>query len=162
MSDSPVVILYDGESNPVGVILDGSIYRLQVESKSPQLPSTLGQKSMAASVSVVIASDQSDVSVDLKALDSWSVKQLNVGISAIQVASSPLSGRKTIALKAICTTGNSIYIGPTSAVDISGSNGGFPLANGETIELDLDSTATIYAIASAASQTLAYTEIAGG
>ncbi len=33
MPDSPAVILYDSSGNPVGVVLDGSIYRLQVEAK---------------------------------------------------------------------------------------------------------------------------------
>jgi len=32
-AESPVVILYDSSSNPIGSILDGAIYRIQVESK---------------------------------------------------------------------------------------------------------------------------------
>ena len=31
MSDNPAVILYDNLGNPVGVVLDGLIYRLQVQ-----------------------------------------------------------------------------------------------------------------------------------
>lgn len=31
--DHPARILYDEDGNPVGVLLDGSVYRLQVESK---------------------------------------------------------------------------------------------------------------------------------
>lgn len=31
MSDSPAVILYSNQGNPIGVVLDGTIYRLQVE-----------------------------------------------------------------------------------------------------------------------------------
>ena len=33
MAKSPVSILYDESGNPVGVVLDGSIYRLQVQTK---------------------------------------------------------------------------------------------------------------------------------
>lgn len=32
MSDSPASILYDADANPVGVVLDGTVYRLQVSS----------------------------------------------------------------------------------------------------------------------------------
>lgn len=39
---NPASILYDGSANPVGVIFDGTIYRLQVESHSIAVDSTGG------------------------------------------------------------------------------------------------------------------------
>lgn len=33
MPESPAVILYDADGNPVGVSLDGAVYRLQVDAK---------------------------------------------------------------------------------------------------------------------------------
>ena len=48
MAKSPAAILYDSSGNPVGVVLDGSIYRLQVEAAT-QKPTTGTHTSVAAS-----------------------------------------------------------------------------------------------------------------
>mgnify|MGYP001577370438 CR=1 FL=1 len=41
-NESPASIIYDALGNPIGVILDGSIYRLQVEAKLTDGSNTLG------------------------------------------------------------------------------------------------------------------------
>jgi len=87
-NDSPAVILYNNLGNPIGTIIDGVFYRLQVEAKlAPNSIigidgyatgglalentlstlnnkiNTLGQKSMATSTPVVLASNQSAIPV---------------------------------------------------------------------------------------------------
>lgn len=41
-SESPAAILYDALGHPIGIILDGSIYRLQVDAKLTDGYATLG------------------------------------------------------------------------------------------------------------------------
>ena len=52
MAKSPAAIIYDSSGNPVGVVLDGSTYRLQVEA-AMQKPATATTSSVAASASSV-------------------------------------------------------------------------------------------------------------
>lgn len=47
MSESPAVILFDESGNPLGVLFDGTVYRLQVEAKN--IPSTTSINSSVAS-----------------------------------------------------------------------------------------------------------------
>lgn len=74
MPESPAVILYDSAGNPVAIELDGSLYRLAILGKvqdsagtiinpvtKEQLPAGPGQAAMAASLPVVLASDQPPV-----------------------------------------------------------------------------------------------------
>jgi len=77
MSKSPAAILYDATgTNPVAVVFDGAVYRLATEARLAAghglaldatlvaRLGTLGQKAMAESAPVVIASDQSTVPVN--------------------------------------------------------------------------------------------------
>jgi len=48
MSDSPVSIIYDSLGNPIGVILDGVTYRLQVEAKLAAGTNTIGKVNQGA------------------------------------------------------------------------------------------------------------------
>lgn len=63
MAKSPVAILYDSSGNPVGVVLDGAIYRLQTSTDVAKwigsTAPTVGQKAMASSLPIAVASDQS-------------------------------------------------------------------------------------------------------
>jgi len=67
--DSPARILYDENGNPVGVIQDGSVYRLQtaaaLEKWIGSTAPTVGQKEMAASIPVTLATDQTVIAVIL-------------------------------------------------------------------------------------------------
>jgi hypothetical protein len=64
---SPASILYDAEGHPIGVVLDGSIYRLRtsadLEKWLGSTAPTVGQKVMASSIPVTFASDQTPLSV---------------------------------------------------------------------------------------------------
>jgi len=52
--DHPARILYDNGGNPLGVILDGSIYRLQVETKEIRSSTATVTSVAKSSVSVLI------------------------------------------------------------------------------------------------------------
>jgi hypothetical protein len=97
------------------------------------------------------------VTADVAGLNNFQTSQYTVGASAVQITPTPLNNRSSVALKAVCTTGNAIYIGTTSGVTTST---GFPLYNENSLDMDLTGVNTIYAIASAASQTLCVVELA--
>jgi hypothetical protein len=94
--------------------------------------------------------------IDLQPRANWKTSQVTVGITAVQIASPALANRRMITLKAICP-GQRIYVGPTNAVTV---NNGFPLADGDGLDMDLGPTTTLWAVASAAGQTLATLELA--
>ena len=52
MSDSPASVLFDASGNPVGVVLDGSIYRLQVEAKISEDSSGLATELTAEEIRI--------------------------------------------------------------------------------------------------------------
>jgi hypothetical protein len=95
--------------------------------------------------------------VDLVALATWKTSQVIVGLSAVQVTPSPLPGRRTVSLKSYNNSVAIIYIGNSSAVT---AETGYPLGNGDTIDLDLDESATLWALGTVASSTLYVVEIA--
>jgi hypothetical protein len=139
VGESPAVILYDGYGHPVGTVLDGVFYRLQVEAKlapssntigkidqgvagadpwlvnvsSSSLPAgaateatlvskladttftsrinTLGQKTMSNSTPVVIASNQSPLSVNVVSGGASSILKVlyDIGVTEIYVGTAP-------------------------------------------------------------------------
>ncbi len=94
--------------------------------------------------------------VGISPLPTWQANQFTVGLSAVQVASSPLSGRKSVLLKAITSTNKTIYVKQLNTVS---PTNGFPMGNGEWLELELNETAALWAIADAAGQTLSVVEL---
>jgi hypothetical protein len=117
--DSPASILYDNTGNPVGVVLDGATYRLRVESTIPALSG------------------------------SFSVAQFSVPNGSSAPIPSSITGRKTLSIKCQIGGSSGIFIGPTSAVTASGAGAGYGLFNGDTLDLDIDESVTVYAIANA-------------
>lgn len=114
---------------------------------------TLGQKAMAGSAPVVIASDQSALSVT------------GLGV----VAASPVTGSKTVPTVAaevvanqaatrrvlvIAPTSNAdtVYVGPSGVTTANG----FPLAPGDSYEAPVDNANRIYCISATGSQVLRY------
>jgi hypothetical protein len=95
------------------------------------------------------------------ALQAWQTEQVAVGLVAVQVAAVPIALRRGVSLRAACVGLNAeIFVGPTAAVTILTGTG---LKDRETISMDLDDTVgttQIWAIATAAGQTLYVTEIA--
>lgn len=91
------------------------------------------------------------VNTNLNGLNVWSTSQVSVGTTAVQLAPSPLSTRSSISVKAMTTGTNMVYVGNSAAVTTST---GYALFNGDSIQLDLTPTGNIWAIASAAGQTV--------
>lgn len=89
------------------------------------------------------------VDTNLNGLDNYKTTQYTVGTSAVQLTTSPLANRSSMNIKVV-TTSNSeaVYIGNASVT----TSTGFPLFNGDSIQLDLTPTSSIYAIGSAAGQ----------
>lgn len=90
------------------------------------------------------------------ALTAFQTSQYTIGTSAVQITPTPLSGRKSISLRASCTGSNAIYIGPSSGVT---TGTGWVMYNGDTLQMDLDASHTVYAISNAAAQTIFAMEI---
>lgn len=126
-SDSPTVVLFDVDSNPVGIIYDGTVYRLQVESSilgqtsdGYSIPikansngeliidnstflsrtNTLGQKTMANSMPVVLASNQSAIPVAV--IDGGAVTQsktaYDIGDTVIYIGTAELASSTSSAV----------------------------------------------------------------
>lgn len=93
---------------------------------------------------------------NINGLATFQTSQYTVGTSAVQLTPTPLSGRSSMSIKVITTQNNIVYIGNSSGVTTST---GYPLFNGDSLQLDLTSAHVVYAIASAASQTVAVMEI---
>lgn len=90
-------------------------------------------------------------------LNSFQTSQYIIGTSAVQLTPSALSNRSSISLAVIADPNIAIYIGNSNGVTTSN---GYPLYDGNTIELDLTPTGTIWAISTNAGQTIAALEIA--
>lgn len=92
----------------------------------------------------------------LKALVGWQTNQANVGTSAVQIVGSPLSGRRTVAIKALAGNNAKVYIGKAGVT----TGSGFELNSSEGIILELDDTAAgIYAIAASGTQRVCWAEV---
>jgi hypothetical protein len=96
------------------------------------------------------------LNVDITGLSSFQTSQYTIGTSSVKLTPTPLTDRSGISIKATTTSTNAIYIGNSSSVT---SSTGFPLFNGDTLQMDLTGAQTIYAISSIPSQTLYVLEI---
>jgi hypothetical protein len=127
---------------------------------------TLGQTTMALSIPVTIASDQSPIAISgtitgnvdasLEGLNAFQTSQYTIGVGAVQITPTPLAGRSSISIK-VTTSGNAmIYIGNSNAVT---TTTGFPMVSGDNIQMDLTTSQSIYAISNMAGQLLYALEI---
>lgn len=109
----------------------------------------------------VVTSGSSQVSgtvtSDQAGLNSFQTEQYSIGVTAVQLTPTPLANRSSISLRVTAASGQAIFIGNNGGVTV---NNGYPLYNGDTLQMDLTPANTIYAVASAASQTLYVLEIA--
>lgn len=97
------------------------------------------------------------VSVNLLGLNNLQTSQYIVGTSAVQITPTPLATRSSIGLKATTTSNiDAVFIGVTSSVTTSN---GYPLFAGDTIQLDITSTGTLWAIGTSAGQKVYAIEI---
>lgn len=96
------------------------------------------------------------INTDLNGLPNFQTSQVAVGLTPVQLTITPLAARSALSLKAITTGSNIIYVGNSNTVSTST---GYPLFNGDSLSMDLTGTNVIYAVASAAAQTLCILEI---
>lgn len=90
------------------------------------------------------------VSVDQNGLANIKTTQYTVGTSAVQLTPTPLTGRKSISIKAHTTSATElVYIGNTSGVTTST---GYPLFDGDSLQIDLTDASNLYVIGTLAGQ----------
>lgn len=122
--------------------------------------STYGNIERGTSGGLDIGIVQHEVATPIKALTSFKSTQVSVLTTATQVATTPLTNRKSVSLKSLTSNGSSrsIFIGTTSAVS---SSTGYELASGDSIDMEIDDTVAIWAISNSGTNTLCVCEIAG-
>lgn len=97
------------------------------------------------------------VSTNQNPLSNFKTTQYTIGLTAIQLTPTPLTNRSSISLRVSATNGAAIFIAPTNAVTITN---GYPLFDGDTLQMDLGTTNTLYAVSDTVNQTVAVLEIA--
>jgi hypothetical protein len=123
----------------------------------------LGQTISADSIPVVIASDQSPISTtssvsgtvntNLNGLNSFAITQLLIGTSATQVTIP--AGTSSISIKVITTSAlDYLLVGNTSSLNnlITGAGNGYFLANGDSVQIDITPSASLWLIGTSAGQ----------
>lgn len=124
---------------------NGDLQNLQVDPSGKLLVDITGSSTVTGTVNASI-----------EGLNSFQTSQYTIGTSSVQLTSTPLTNRSSMSMKAVCTANNYVYIGNSSGVTTST---GYILFNGDSLQLDLTPAHVIYAIASAASQTVYVLEI---
>lgn len=82
--------------------------------------------------------------------------QAAVTTTAAQLMATPLAGRSTLTLTSLPTNTANVWVGASGVTAATG----FPVGPGQSLGLDVGPSATIFAIASAGSQTVACLEVA--
>lgn len=136
--------------------IDGRVDGLEalLTSVDGKLPATLGQKAMAASLAVVIASDQSSLPVTPGVPAAVTVKSaaITVGTSAIRLttdAAAPSATRRILMANTDPSVGAKFWIGPAAVT----ASTGIQLNGGETFDRPNDA-GDYYIISDTAGQTV--------
>jgi hypothetical protein len=93
----------------------------------------------------------------IKALKTWKVSRASVTTTAA-VVSSAVMNRRAFSVKAMPGNDATVFIAETLAK--ATSNDGWPLQAGESIDLELEDLASVYAVAASGTQALALVELA--
>lgn len=96
------------------------------------------------------------INTELEGLGTFQTSQYIVNTSAVQITPTPLANRSSIGFKAICSTSQMIFIGNSNGVT---STTGYPMFNGDSLQMDLTGAQQVWAVASAAGQVLAAIEL---
>lgn len=124
---------------------NGKLQNLQVDPSGKLLVDISGSSTVTGSVNASI-----------EGLTSFQTSQYSINTSAVQLTPTPLTNRSSMSIKAICTSANLVYIGNNSSVSTSN---GYPLFNGDSVQLDLTPAQSIYAVSNASGQKLYILEI---
>lgn len=90
-------------------------------------------------------------------LSDFSTSQYSVGTGPVQLAPTPLTGRSSISITIEADPNVAVYIGNSGSVSTSN---GYPLYDGNSLQMDLTDASQIWAISSVVGQTVAVLEIA--
>lgn len=96
-------------------------------------------------------------SIGLSALTDLTSRQVTVATTATQLDAAPISGRKTISIKLKASATQKVYIGYDNSVTISN---GYELSAGDAVDIEIDGTQQVWAIADTSSQTVCILEVA--
>lgn len=97
------------------------------------------------------------VTVQEAGLNTFKTSQYVVGGTEIQITTVPLANRSSISLKVVADSPNAIFF---SGVSGSVLTDGYPLYNGDSVQMDLTPSGVIYVQATASGQQLYVLEIA--
>lgn len=97
-----------------------------------------------------------DVTTSVNGLSNFQTSQYIVGTSVVQLTPSPLSGRSSLSIRITATSGDAVFIGNNNNTTIFN---GYPLYNGDTLQMDIDDSHEIWAITSSSNQTVYILEI---
>lgn len=97
------------------------------------------------------------VNANILGLNVFQTSQYTIGTSAVQLTPTPLTNRSSMSIKATCTGANAVYIGNSNAVTTST---GYPVFNGDVLNLDITPTGAVWAISAATNQTAYILELA--
>lgn len=143
--------IYDPTHNAIAVEIAGDSITLELSSTTDSI--AIGN---VAGTLMTVNSDGS-INTKIEGLPTFQTSQYTVNTSAVQITPTPLANRSGISIKCVATSGNSVYIGNSSSVTAST---GFPLFNNDVLNMDITSE-SVWAIGSAAGQTVAALEIGG-
>lgn len=104
-----------------------------------------------------VAINEHETSTPIRALTNFDMNQANVGTSAVQIVGSPLSGRKTVAIKALAGNNAKVYVGKSGVT----TGSGWELNSSEVLILEIDDAAAgLYAISVSGTQRVCWAEVA--
>ena len=121
----------------------------------------LGQQAMAASLPVVVASNQTAILVSSPGLSGGilqSVTTLTNATTAYPIPATPLAGRASMLIQNAGTA--TIYIGASTVTADTAATGGTALLPGQSIPMQLAAAVLLYAISASAGQKVQTLEMA--
>lgn len=100
---------------------------------------------------------QHEVETPIKALAGFKVTRTSMTTAAAKIIATPMTNRRSLGIRAICSGSALVYIGVNSSVN---SGNGHPLSDGQSVDLELDDTVTeIWGIASTGTQAVSVIEV---
>lgn len=91
----------------------------------------------------------------IKALSTFIANQANVTTSPALIIT-PTANRRSLSIRALTANGQKVYIGQNIAVS---TGNGYELAAGAAIDIDLDATASVYAVSNSGTQRVCWMEV---
>lgn len=152
-SDNQLKVNSDGSINVTGGGGGGGDVNIFDSAGNP-LTSTGGALNVSTTGSSTVSGT---VTSNTAGLTSFQTSQYTVGLSAVQLAPTPLPNRSSVSITITAAANIAVFIGNSNSVSTST---GYPLYNGSTIQLDLTPAGSVWAISTQASQTAAVLEIA--